>query len=85
MNIKQMEFDYKKYLIFTKKEEIKAEENIIKDYKNNIAELVLAEAKQEEINKYVKFIKKHQEEIKAIELEISNLIIELDKLEKENN
>ena len=27
MNIKQMEFDYKKYLIFTKKEEIKAEEN----------------------------------------------------------
>ena len=75
--------DYKQYLIFTKKEEIKAEENIIKDYKNHIAELVLAEAKQEEINKYVKFIKKHQEEIKAIELEISKLIIELDKLEKE--
>ena len=85
MNIKQMEFDYKKYLIFTKKEEIRAEKNIIQDYKNNIAELVLAEAKQEEINKYVKFIKKHEEEIKAIELEISNLIIELDKLEKENN
>ena len=83
MNIKQMEFNYKRYLIFTKKEEIKAEERIIQDYKNNIAELVLAEAKQEEINKYVKFIKKHQEEIKAIELEISNLIIELDKLEKE--
>ena len=80
-----MEFDYKKYLIFTKKEEIRAEKNIIQDYKNNIAELVLAEAKQEEINKYVKFIKKHEEEIKAIELEISNLIIELDKLEKENN
>ena len=85
MNMKQMGFDYKKYLIFTKKDEIKAEERIIQDYKNNIAELVLAEAKQEEINKYVKFIKKHQEEIKAIELEISNLIIELDKLEKEIN
>ena len=85
MNIKQMEFNYKRYLIFTKKDEIKAEENIIKDYKNNIAELVLAEAKQEEINKYVKFIKKHQEEIKVIELEIANLIIELDKLEKEIN
>lgn len=85
MNIKQMEINYKRYLIFTKKDEIRAEKNIIQDYKNNIAELVLAEAKQEEINKYVKFIKKHQEEIKAIELEISNLIIELDKLEKENN
>ena len=85
MNIKQMEINYKRYLIYTKKEEIRAEKNIIQDYKNNIAELVLAEAKQEEINKYVKFIKKHQEEIKAIELEISNLIIELDKLEKENN
>ena len=85
MNTKEMQYCYKKYLIFTKKEEIKAEENIIKDYKNNIAELVLAEAKQEEINKYVKFIKKHQEEIKAIELEIANLIIEIDKLEKENN
>lgn len=83
MNIKQMEINYKRYLIFTKKDEIRAEKNIIQDYKNNIAELVLAEAKQEEINKYVKFIKKHQEEIKAIELEISNLIIELDKLEKE--
>ena len=82
MNIKQMEFNYKRYLIFTKKEEIKAEENIIKDYKNNIAELVLAEAKPEEINKYVKFIKKHQEEIKAIELEIAKLVIEIDKLEK---
>ena len=85
MNMKQMEINYKKYLIFTKKDEIKAEENIIKDYKINIAELVLAEAKQEEINKYVKFIKKHEEEIKAIELEIANLIIELDKLEKEIN
>lgn len=85
MNIKQMEINYKRYLIFTKKDEIRAEKNIIQDYKNNIAELVLAEAKQEEINKYVKFIKKHQEEIKAIELEISTLIIELDKLEKENN
>ena len=85
MNIKQMEFNYKKYLIFTKKEEIKAEKKIIQDYKNNIAELVLAEAKQEEINKYVKFIKKHLEEIKAIELEIANLIIEVDKLEKELN
>ena len=85
MNIKQMEINYKRYLIYTKKEEIRAEKNIIQDYKNNIAELVLAEAKQEEINKYVKFIKKHEEEIKAIELEISNLIIELDKLEKENN
>ena len=85
MNIKQMEINYKRYLIFTKKDEIRAEKNIIQDYKNNIAELVLAEAKQEEINKYVKFIKKHEEEIKAIELEISNLIIELDKLEKENN
>ena len=85
MNIKQMEINYKRYLIFTKKDEIRAEKNIIQDYKNNIAELVLAEAKQEEINKYVKFIKKHKEEIKAIELEISSLIIELDKLEKENN
>ena len=85
MNIKQMEFDYKRYLIFAKKDEIKAEKNIIQDYKNNIAELVLAEAKQEEINKYVKFIKKHEEEIKAIELEIANLIIELDKLRKEIN
>ena len=85
MNIKQMEINYKRYLIFTKKDEIRAEKNIIQDYKNNIAELVLAEAKQEEINKYVKFIKKHEEEIKGIELEISNLIIELDKLEKENN
>ena len=85
MNMKQMEFDYKRYLIFTKKDEIKAEERIIQDYKNNIAELVLAEAKQEEINKYVKFIKKHKEEIKAIELEIARLIIELDKLKKEIN
>ena len=85
MNIKDMEYCYKRYLIFTKKDEIKAEERIIQDYKNNIAELVLAEAKQEEINKYVKFIKKHQEQIKAINLEIANLIIELDKLEKEIN
>ena len=85
MNNKEMEMHYKKYLIFTKKDEIKAEKRIIQDYKNNIAELVLAEAKQEEINKYVKFIKKHQEEIKVIELEIANLIIEIDKLEKENN
>lgn len=85
MNMKQMEFDYKRYLIFTKKDEIRAEENIIKDHKNHIAELVLAEAKQEEINKYVKFIKKHEEEIKVIELEIANLIIELDKLEREIN
>lgn len=83
MNNKEMEINYKRYLIYIKKDEIRAEEDIIKDYKNNIAELVLAEAKQEEINKYVKFIKKHQEEIKAIELEIANLIIELDKLEKE--
>ena len=83
MNNKEMEINYKRYLIYIKKDEIRAEEDIIKDYKNNIAELVLAEAKQEEINKYVKFIKKHQEEIKAIELEITNLIIELDKLEKE--
>lgn len=81
MNIKEMEYYYKKYLMFTKKEEIKAEENIIKDYKNHIAELVLAEAKPEEINKYVKFIKKHQETIKAIELELANSIIEIDKLE----
>ena len=85
MNMKQMEFNYKKYLIFTKKDEIKAEERIIQDYKNNIAELVLAEAKQEEINKYVKFIKKHLEEIKAIELEIAKLVIEIDKLRKEIN
>ena len=85
MNMKEMEFNYKRYLIFTKEDEIKAEERIIQDYKNNIAELVLAEAKQEEINKYVKFIKEHKEEIKAIELEIANLIIELDKLEKEIN
>ena len=85
MNMKQMEFNYKRYLIFTKKDEIKAEKRIIQDHKNIIAELVLAEAKQEEINKYVKFIKKHEEEIKAIELEIANLIIELDKLEKEIN
>ena len=56
MNIKNMEYCYKRYLIFTKKDEIKAEKRIIQDYKNNIAELVLAEAKQEEINKYVKFI-----------------------------
>ena len=85
MNIKQMEFDYKRYLIFTKKDEIKAEKRIIEEHKNNIAELVLAEAKQEEINKYVQFIKKHKEQIKAIELEIANLIIELDKLKKEIN
>ena len=85
MNIKEMEINYKRYLIFTKKDEIKAEERIIQDHKINIAELVLAEAKKEEINKYVKFIKKHKEEIKAIELEISKLIIELDKLEKEIN
>lgn len=85
MNIKQMEINYKKYLIFTKKDEIKAEERIIKDYKNNIAELVLAEAKQEEINKYVQFIKKHEEEIKAIELEIAKLVIEIDQLSKEIN
>lgn len=83
MNMKEMEINYKKYLIFTKKDEIRAEEKIIQDYKNIIAELVLAEAKQEEINKYVNFIKKHEEEIKAIELEIANLIIELDKLKKE--
>ena len=85
MNNKEMEMHYKKYLIFTKKDEIKAEKRIIQDYKNNIAELVLAGAKLEEINKYVKFIEKHQEEIKVIELEIANLIIEIDKLEKENN
>lgn len=85
MNIKQMEFDYKRYLIFTKKDEIKALKNIIKDYKIDIAELVLAGAKLEDINKYVRFIKKHEEEIKAIELEIANLIIELDKLEREIN
>lgn len=85
MNIKQMEFDYKKYLIFTKKDEIKAEKNIIKDYKMNLAELVLANAKQEEINKYVRFIEKHEQDIKAKELEIANLIVELDKLEKEIN
>ena len=85
MNIKEMEINYKRYLIFTKKDEIKAEERIIQDYKNNIAELVLAEAKQEEINKYVKFIKKHLEEIKAIELEIAKLVVEIDKLRKEIN
>ena len=37
MNIKEMEINYKRYLIFTKKDEIKAEKNIIQDYKNNIA------------------------------------------------
>ena len=85
MNMKEMEINYKKYLIFKNKEEIKSWKNTIQEYKINIAELVLAEAKQEEINKYVEFIKKHEEEIKAIELENANLIIELDKLEKEIN
>lgn len=84
MNIKEMEINYKRYLIYTKKDEIKAKKNIIKDYKNNIAELVLAEAKQEEINKYIKFIKKHQEEIEAIELEIAKLIIEINEIENNN-
>ena len=82
MNMKEMEINYKKYLIFKNKEEIKSWKETIQEYKINIAELVLAEAKQEEINKYVKFIKKHEEEIKAIELNIANLIIEIDKLEK---
>ena len=85
MNMKEMEINYKKYLIFKNKEEIKSWKNTIQEYKINIAELVLAEAKQEEINKYVEFIKKHEKEIKAIELENANLIIELDKLEKEIN
>ena len=85
MNIKNMEVCYKKYLIFTKKDEIRAWKNTINDYKINIAELVLAEAKQEEINKYVKFIKKHYEDINNLELEIAKLVLELDKLQKDQN
>ena len=85
MNIKEMEINYKRYLIFTKKDEIKSLKNIIQDYKIDIAELVLAGAKQEEINKYVKFIEKHKKDIENLDLEIANLIIEIDKLKKEIN
>ena len=85
MNIKEMEINYKRYLIFTKKDEIKLWKNTIQDYKINIAELVLVGAKPEEINKYVKFIEKHKKDIEDLELEIANLIIEIDKLRKEIN
>ena len=68
MNIKEMEINYKRYLIFTKKDEIKSWKNTIQDYKINIAELVLSEAKQEEINKYVKFVEKHKKDIENLEL-----------------
>ena len=83
MNNKEMEINYKRYLIFKNKDEIRAWKNTIQEYKINIAELVLAEAKQEEINKYVKFIKKHYEDINNLELEIAKLVIELDKLQKD--
>ena len=85
MNIKEMEINYKRYLIFTKKDEITSWKKTIEDYKINIAELVLLGEKQEDINKYVKFIEKHKTDIENLELEIANLIIEIDKLKKEIN
>ena len=85
MKLKQMEINYKRYLIYAKKDEIKSWKNTIQEDKINIAELVLSGAKQEEINKYVKFIEKHTKDIENLELEIANLIIEIDKLRKEIN
>ena len=84
MNNKEMEINYKRYLIYTKKDEIKALKNIIKDYKIDIAELVLAGAKLEDINKYVRFIEKHSEDLNKLDLEIAKLVIEINELEKIN-
>ena len=85
MNMKDMEINYKRYLIFKNKDEIKLWKETIQEYKINIAELVLSGAKQEEINKYVNFIKKHYEDINNLELEMAKLVIELDKLQKDQN
>ena len=85
MNIKDMEINYKRYLIFKNKDEIKSWKNTIQDYKINIAELVLSGGQQEEINKYVKFVEKHKKHIENLELEIAKLVIEIDKLKKEIN
>ena len=83
-NNKDLEINYKRYLIHSKKEEIKCWKNTIKDYKIDIAELVLAGAKLEDINKYVRFIEKHLEDINELDLEIAKLVIEINELEKNN-
>lgn len=82
MNMKEIEINNKRYLIFKKKEEIRAWKTIIQDYKNEIVELFLAGAKIEEMNKYKNFIDKHLEDINNLDLEITQLITEINQLEK---
>ena len=81
---KNSEINYKRYLIHVKKDEIKAWKNTIQEYKIDIADLFLAGAKLEEINKYVRFIEKHLEDINKLDLEIAKLVIEINELEKNN-
>lgn len=82
MNMKEMEINHKRYLIFKKKEEIRAWKIIIQDYKNEIVELFLAGAKIEEMNRYKNFIEKHLEDINNLDLEITELVKEINQLEK---
>lgn len=82
MNMKEFEINNKKYLIFKKKEEIKAWKMIIQDYKNDIVDLFLAGAKIEKMNKYKKFIEKHFEDINNLDFEINQLVAEINQLEK---
>lgn len=80
--MKEFEINNKKYLIFKKKEEIRAWKIIIQEYKNDIVDLFLAGAKIEEMNKYKKFIEKHLEDINNLDFEINQLLTEINQLEK---
>lgn len=82
MNMKEFEINNKKYLIFKKKEEIRAWKMIIQEYKNDIVDLFLAGAKIEKMNKYKKFIEKHLEDINNLDLEINQLVTQINQLEK---